>query len=320
MKISVAGLWPIICLGAMTAVWGALADATPTKGALLPQKAMLVFTRESWGCLLGQEIKADVTALLIGDRAPGVRWEEIKNPEDRQDRLELYLYFPARPVSGLPGYLVLRLGSSNPNPLKPGSVLLKRAELTIGPNGPAFELKGQIQGSLTAGLLYAEDFDLHQGLFTCPEADLFEPQNIYFLKAYPLKPDLSVKPEKPSGRVESFAIPLDESRLGEAQAVAAGAELLTRLDQEFKVSGKFTFLWDKARITSQSLEGLASSWETGKGVRSNIALILRDRQGSLEIRRSPAPFTPQLRQKIAVQDRQGRIWGGEVWIGIDLPR
>jgi hypothetical protein len=294
------------------------AKVSETPPPLEVHKAFLVFSRERWGCLLGQEIKGDVTALL-GSGEAGVRWEEIKNPEDRQDRLELYLYFPAGPVSGLPGYLVLKLGVGSTDPKKPGEVRLKNAALTRGPQGPVFELQGEVQGDLAADLLYAKDFRWHQGLFSCPEASLFEPVELNFLKAYAVKTGLEPIMAGPSA-ARRINIPLRGFWLDQTRRVAAAAELLDLLDDRFKVAGKFNFLWDKAGISPPTLEAAAAAWDQGKGLKSHIALKLRDRQGTKEIRRTPVPFNPQLRQKIAIQEAPGRIIGGEVWIAIDPAR
>jgi hypothetical protein len=306
-----------ICV--MTLESGAFAGAPQTPETLPPQKALLVLTREGWGCFGGQEIRGDVASLLNGAGA-GVRWEEIKNPEDRQDRLELYLYFPAGPVSGLPGYLVLKLGVDSTDPEKPGEVRLQKAALRRDAQEPVFELQGAVRGDLAADLLYARDFHLHQGLFACPEASLFEPRDLHFLKAYAVKTGLKVVMPKPGAQEGGISIPLTGFWLKQTREVAAGAELLDLLEQKFKVDDKSTFLWDKARVTSQALAGLASAWEQGKVLKSHIALILRDRQGTREIRRSPIPFNPHLRQKITLKDPRGQVTGGEVWIGLDLLR
>ena len=319
MKTFIPCLLSLIFCGVMMVEFKAFAGSPKLPG-VQPQRAFLVFTRESWGCLVGQEIKADVTTLISGDQGPGVRWEEIKNPEDRQDRLELYLYFSAGPVSGLPGYLVLKLGVGSTDPEKPGEVRLKNAILSQDVQGPVFELQGAVRGDLAADLLYARDFHLHQGLFACPEASLFEPRDLHFLKAYAVKTGLNVVMAKPGAQEGSIGIPLTGFWLNQTREVAAGAELLDLLEQKFKVDDKSTFLWDKARVTSQALAGLASAWEQGKGLKSHIALKLRDRQGTREIRRAPIPFNPQLLQKIAIQEAPGRITGGEVWIAVDLPR
>ena len=61
----------------------ARAKISETPPAIKARQSFLVLTRESWGCLRGQEIKGDATALISGDQGPGVRWEEIRNPEDR---------------------------------------------------------------------------------------------------------------------------------------------------------------------------------------------------------------------------------------------
>jgi hypothetical protein len=169
-------------------------------------------------------------------------------------------------------------------------------------------------------LLYARDFHLHQGLFACPEASLFEPRDLHFLKAYAVKTGLNVVMAKPGAQEGSIGIPLTGFWLNQTREVAAGAELLDLLEQKFKVDDKSTFLWDKARVTSQALAGSASAWEQGKGLKSHIALKLRDRQGTREIRRAPTPFTPNLRQKIALKDAHGRITGGEVWIAVTPAR
>ena len=288
-------------------------------GAILPQKAYLVFTKEGWGCLSGQELVADVTQNLTTPKGEPVRLQEVKNSEDVDNRFELYLYYPALGVSGLPGYYVLRLRVAGREPQAPGTLRLAQAALVRGDQGWAFALKGKTAGLLKADLLYAGATRLESALFTCPDADRFEAHPVKFLPAYPIRTVMASTATKLDPQWDNVAIPLEDLQVKAGEAMAACIELLSGLEQNFSASKDYVFLWDQSKITSKSLNLIAASLEKEKGLKFHVKIVLRDQKGKIDINRDPTPFVPQLRQMMAVKDTRGKIIGGKVWLAVEKP-
>ena len=285
----------------------------------MPQKANIVFTRESWGCLGGQEIVADVTQDLTVTPGKPVLITEVKNPEDVDNRLELYLYYPAQAISGVPGYYVLRLGVAGPKAKVPGTLRLAEAVLVKNGQGVSFVLKAKTTGHLKASLLYAGDTQLASGLFTCPAAGFFEAQPVQFLGVYPIRTELSSTAKKIDSQWDRVTLQLDDFLLKEGEAVAACHWLLTAMQNKFSASNENLFLWDQSQLTPQSLNQLASSLEEGRNCRFHVNIELHAPQSRTEIQRDPTPFEPQLRQMIAARNAQGKITGGSVMIAVEKP-
>jgi hypothetical protein len=287
------------------------------QGEVLPAKAYVVFTKESWGCLEGQEIKADLAQPLTTAPGEPVLLREVKNPEDVDNRFELYVYFPASGIRGLPGYYVLRLGVVGRQPQAAGTLCLARAVLDRGDQGLIFTLQAQIEGALKADLLYAGSMRLESGLFTCPAADLFEPQPVRFLPVYPVHPEMASTAMESTPPWVKIVIPLEDYWLQEGDEVAACLVLLSALDHDFSFSKDHSFLWDRARVTSENLHRIAASLEKERGLKFYVKIELRDQGGTTEIIREPAPFLPRLSQMIAITDTGGKMIGGNVMIGIE---
>lgn len=288
-------------------------------GEIMPQKAYLVFTKEGWGCLGGQEIVADLTQNLTAPKGEPVLLQEVKNPEDVDNRFELYLYYPAQGVSGLPGYYVLRLRVAGRKPQAPGTLRLAQAALVRGDRGWTFVLKAKAAGVLKADLLYAGATRLESGLFTCTDAGLFGAHPVKFLPAHPIRTDMTSTSTKLDPQWDNVAIPLEDFWVKEGDAIAACVELLSGLEQNFSASKDYVFLWDRSKITSKSLNLIASSLEKEKGLKFHVKIVLRDQKGEIEISKDPTPFDPQLKQMMAVQNTQGKIIGGKVWLAVEKP-
>lgn len=285
-------------------------------GAILPQRAYLVFTKEGWGCLEGQEIVADVTQNLTAPEGEPVLLQEVKNPEDVNNRFELYLYYPALGVSGMPGYYVLRLRVAGREPQVPGTLRLAQAALVRGGPGWTFVLKAQVAGVLKADLLYAGAASLKSGRFNCTDAGLFEAHPVKFLPAYPIRTVMNSIATKLDPQWDNVGIPLEDLQVNIGNLLAACIELLSRLEQNFSASKDYVFLWDQSKITSKSLQLIAASLGKDKGLEFHVKIVLRDRKGEIAISKDATPFAPQLRQMMAVQDTRGKIIGGEVWLAV----
>jgi hypothetical protein len=287
------------------------------RSEIMPQKAYLVFTKESWGCLGGQTIVADLTQDLTATGGNPVLLTEVKNPEDIDNRLELYLYFPAQEIGGLPGYYVLRLGVAGPEAQVPGTLRLAEAAVLRNGQDVSFLLKAKTTGQLKPALLYAGDMQLASGLFTCPSAGLFEARPVNFLQVYPVHTELSSTATKIDPQWDSVTIPLDHFRLREAEAVAACYGLLTGMEKEFSASKEHLFLWDQSQLTPQGLNRLAASLEQGRNYKFHVTIELRAPRGKTEIHIDSVPFVPQLRQMMAARNAKGKITGGSVMIAVE---
>jgi hypothetical protein len=299
----------------------AAGDHTPaaTGAEIMLAKAYLVFTKESWGCLEGQTIVADVTNDLIAPDGKPVQLTEVKNPEDVDNRLELYLYYRASEIRGDGGYYVLRLGVTGPDARVPGVLRLARAALQSGSQSTSFQLKAKTTGQLKADLLYAGDSQLGAGLFTCEAADIFEPHPVSFLGAYPIRTELSSSAAKIDSNWDKVDIQLDDFLLREADALAVCYELVSAMQKKFSASNEYLFLWDQRQLTPEGLNQLASSFEKNRNCRFHVKIELRTPRGSTEIQKDPTPFDPHLRQMLAVRNAQGEITGGSVWIAVESP-
>lgn len=289
-------------------------------GGTMPRMAFIVFTREAWGCLEGQEIEEDVTpVLLAADKGKPAILQEIKNPEDVNNRSEYYIFFTAREIAGLPGYLVLRLGVAGTEPSVPGVLRLVRASVTGDGEGSAFSLKARVSGLIRADLLYASDGRPATGMFACPAADLFDPVKVDFLMCYPIVTEIPPTFSRHDAQWDEIVIPLDRSSLMEAADTAACFELLSRLDQSFSSSKEYAFLWDESKITTTSLGLISSSLEETGELRFRVRIELADKRGRREIGRDPTSFVPNLQQAMACRNERGDITGGVVSIALERP-
>lgn len=295
---------------------GASNSSEIKKAGIPPEKAFILFTEEGWGCIYNQQIKKDVTNLIALEDGEFVRVEEIKNPEDRDNRYELYLYFLAKESSGLPGYYILRLEVKHQNPLAIGYLLVDQARLKKGDKGYFVELKAKADGLIVADLLYSRQPRLTAGLFSCPEADLFDPYKVNFLKAYEISSGLRIVSEMMNKKWDRINIAIDPFLLKEVNLVDASEKFLDALDKEFSSSKDFIFLWDKSKVSTKSIENIALRIEQEKRLKYNISINIRYKEKTETISRGEKLFVPDLRQKISIKEPNGKLTGGEVWIGI----
>lgn len=289
-----------------------------TKIGIPAEKAWVLFTEERWGCIYNQQTKEAVTKLVKYEDEKFARIEEIKNPEDQSNRYELYLCFLAKGSSGLPGCFILKLDVKHQNPSIKGSLLVDQAKLIKRDMGYFFQLKARVDGLIEANLLYGKQPRLKDSIFLCPEADIFDPYEGNFLKAYEIDSVLRIETEKMemSKTWDRVDITPNPSFLKEANGVDAGEELLDALDKEFSSSRHFIFLWNKSKISTRSIESIVRKMEEEKNLRYNISIKIRYKEKTDDINRGDKLFVPELRQKISIREPNGQITGGEVWIAV----
>jgi hypothetical protein len=295
-------------------------DRTPAAAGaeIVLVKAYLVFTKESWGCLGGQTVVAEVTDHLAGTERQAVSLTEVKNPEDVNNRLELFLYFSAIDIGGVPGYFILRLGVEGSKATIPGVLQIADAVVVQSEEKNwSFLLKCETKGHLKSDLIYAGDLQLHSGIFTCAPGRKARP--VDFLQVYPIRSGLSSKATEIGAQWSRVTIPLDDFCLEDAKEVAACYSLLTEMEKRLSISTEQRFLWDQSRLNSQMLNRLSSFFDQDRNIRFHVNVELRTPQGTLEIESDSTPFLPQLRQMISARSDDGTIIGGSVQIAVQNP-
>jgi hypothetical protein len=210
----------------------------------------------------------------------------------------------------------LRLEAKHQKPSETGYLLVDQARLIKGDKGYFVELKAKAGGFLKADLLYSRRGQLNTGFFPCPEADIFEPYQVNFLKAYEISSGLSIKPEMIDETWYRLNIGIDSFLLEKANLVDASEEFLDALDKEFSSSKDFTFFWDRSKISTKNIENIARRIEEERRLRYNISINMRYKEKTETISMGGKLFVPDLRQKVSIKEPDGKLTGGEVWIGI----
>ncbi|MBC6930274.1 MAG: hypothetical protein DWB56_15180 [Candidatus Jettenia sp.] len=268
------------------------------------KNASLVVTYEIWRCIRKQGIKEDATDLIQHGDEQFIR------------RNELYIAFRAQEVNGLPGSYILRLGIKHRDPLIHGYLFIDQARLIERNKSYLFELKAKAIGQIEAGLLYGRQPQLKTSLFSCPEAELFEPYTVTFLKTHEIKQSLKIESKVINEEWDEIHIVIDPSLLKEAKFIDECEELLDTLDKEFSSSQDFVFLWDKSKVMS-NLEDIILSTEQRTKLKYHILMKITYKNTREEITRNGTSFIPQLRQNISVKEPNGKVVGGEIRIGVE---
>lgn len=280
-----------------------------------PVKALLVMTRESSGCFGGQKILRDATKAILGGEAEEVQVEGVLNPEDREDRVELYLFFSAEGVMDEGGYLLLRLGLESGTAGERRTLTVRRASLASSGDALSFDLTAKSRGRIHPVLLYTQGWQVFGGIFTCPAAGLFEPQSLDFLPAYAIATGLEMNTGPLDQNWDRITIPVSGAGLREGRKVALCASLLQRMTRELAASAQSPFVWEKSRVSSEGLRRFEYGMEKEKGAVFQVKVMVHRPTGMEEITSSPEGFDPCLRQPVALVDASGQASGGEVWIG-----
>lgn len=300
-------------------MWGtvSVAGATDLPWELEPEKALVVLTRESWGCFGGQKILEDVTGTILSDDETYAELEAIVNPEDRNDRIELFLFFPANErYRRLSAYLVLRLGVTGLSGEKPALIKINHARLMPAGDGAVFQLTGTGYGELNAALLHSTETRLSSSFFTCPAAGLFDPQKLEFLPTNVLSEDLTIHSHSIDGKNRQFTITMDHKLLKNWHKVAVCYGLIDEMAREFAPSPASPLNWNRRYISPESLRRAASKIEKEHKVRLQVTVMVYRRRGVEEIRDSHDSFHVYLKKPIVVSDASGKMSGGEVRVGM----
>jgi hypothetical protein len=283
---------------------------------IYPQKAVIVLTEESWGCITRQHILSDVTGIFSGNNKTSAQIDEIINSEDRDNRQEIYLYFPAKDINSLPGYYILRIGVKHLDSTERGSIVVNQAKLNREGNTYSFELSVNVQGTLSADLFYSRHETLQAAFFSCPEAGDFSPYKTAFLRMFAVKTNMKFNAVKKDAAWSNIVINVPQSLFADASNVDACEELLDRLDKELLSSEHIIFLWDDKMMTRNKIETIVNALKQEKGLHFDLSIKINDKGKLKEINIGQQLFNPQIKQQISIKKSNGQIVGGEIWINI----
>ncbi len=279
---------------------------------LLPEKALVVLTRESMGCINSQTLVQDASALVAHDDGKAVTIREIKNPEDVSNRNELYLLFSARQASQLPGFLILKLGCDSDQSAA-ASLSIDHVVLRRRDNEWGVVLKAKSDGFARAQMLYSRSPEFTTAWLTYPEAGVREPMQVTFYRAYPLEGELSGVPsQKLNGKWQTLEIAVNHFSFEQARFVDLCEQLLEGMDESFAPPEEH-LIWPRENVQA---EGLRSLIRTIAGGQSPAQAILKLDDGSV-IQTNGDNFVPHLRQKLVLRREDGKLMGAELWLRAD---
>jgi hypothetical protein len=279
-----------------------------------PHKAFMVFTEEAWGCVSGQRIISEVTDKVTVSDTAFVRLDEIKNSEDRDNRSELYLYFPAQEINNLPGYYILRLSVRHTAPDKQGYLMVDKAGLAYEDKKFFLEISATAEGTLAADLFYSRHKDMQTIYLSCPEADVFEPFKAEHLRLYAVQTGLKMQPFSRPENWTTLRSELGPHLLIKASAIDACEQVLERIDKEFSAPEHLPFLWQKSLLTTSAIERILSASPDRPNMDYSLSITLNNKGKTELLNIGSSSFVPIVVQKIAVSDGPGRIIPGELRI------
>ncbi len=278
---------------------------------IAPSKALIIFTRASWGCLNGQELKEDVSSNITKDDGNYATVEEIKNPEDVFNRNELYLIFPAAPLNQMAGNFVAEFWCDSDQPETDASFSVEWASLRQKGNEWVLSTKIKGTGFIHVQMLYSRAPEMRQAWFSCPAAGVREPNQLTFFNAYPLDGEFGGVPQqKLSGQWQTLDLTVNPLFLEEAVSVDKCQMFLDSLDKEFAVSGG-PLVWDGNRIQVETVRAIAN--HAAPGGENIFQLLLRADDGTTT-QLGADDFVPQVRQKVALKSSDGKLVGAELWL------
>jgi hypothetical protein len=278
---------------------------------ITPSKALIVFTRSSWGCLGGQDVKEDVSKKVANDDDNYATIDEIKNPEDVFNRYELYLIFPARAVTQVSGSFVVKLWCDNDEPKITGS--LSTDWVSLHQKGKEWVMTTKVKGTgfLHVQMLYSRSPELRRGFFSCRGEGMREPYQLTFFNAYPFEGEFGGLPrQKLSPQWQTLDLTLNPIFLEEAASVDTCQAFLDLLDKRFAVSGS-PLVWELSKIETETIQTVAG--QVLAGGENRFQLVLKADDGSVTNVGS-GNFVPHLRQKLALRRLDGKLVGAELWL------
>ena len=153
---------------------------------LYPHKALIVLSKETWGCLVEQRIE-DVTLRIAGEGGTPVRIEATDVFDDLIIKKELYLYFPAQKINGLSGYFILKLLPERTGKAGGAYLSVSAASLSGDKGGYLIRLRIKGSGLPKISLFYSRHDNPQQTFIVCPGAGPSRPGKIMSLRAHEFK-------------------------------------------------------------------------------------------------------------------------------------
>ena len=287
-----------------------------TKG-VLPSKALIINTSESWGCLNEQVLKEDVTDGIAKDDCHYATIYEIKNPEDIVNRNELYLTFSANPINGLAGYFVVKFWCDNDKPDIRAYFSMDHARVFKNKNGDWTLLtKAKGNGFVHVKMLYSRTPDLLDVWYSCPQVGEDQPKKTTLFNAYPLEGKFDGVPAKKLGdEWLTLELVLNPIFLGQASSVDKCQEFLEILDKHFSSADR-PMVWDRSKIRRETIQSLAL--KAGADNDEKMFQVLFKANDGTTINVGSDNFLPHFRQKLALENPDGTLIGAELWLRADF--
>ncbi|MCK4790370.1 MAG: hypothetical protein KAV87_41920 [Desulfobacteraceae bacterium] len=290
-----------------------IAQINSTIDNIIPSKAFIIFTQKSWGCLIGQEVKEDVSAKIAKDDYVYANIQEIKNPEDVFNRNELYLIFPAKPVNELDGNFVVKFWCDFDQPQKKAYLSMDYAKIYKKDSGKwilLVKIKGN--GFVHVQMLYSRLPVIRQALFSCPQAGVYQPSRRTFFSAYPLEGRFDGVPQQIlSDEWKTLKLAFNPIFLEGAVLVDNCQAFFAMLDEEFAIAGQ-TMVWERKKIQVDTIKMLID--QACKLTKEKTFQVLLKLDDGSTIYVDSDNFVPHLRQKLAIKNPDGKLIGAELWL------
>jgi hypothetical protein len=192
-------------------------------------------------------------------------------------------------------------------------VQVKEAEV-VANGGLRLQLTASLDGDLKADMLYGKTPEVSIGEFSCPEAGLFDPRPVRFLRIYEVRSDLEVNLGAADGPWRRIEVVVDPVALHQARLVDACESLLDSMERALSGSTDYTFTWDETRMTPARINDLVSRFEREHAGRASLSIDIHRKAGKETLTAGKGQSAPQLSQRIAVRSSSGELAGGLVTI------
>jgi hypothetical protein len=292
-----------------------IAQINSTIDNIIPSKAFIIFTQESWGCLIGQEVKEDVSAKIAKDDYIYANIQEIKNPEDVSNRNELYLIFPAKPVNKLDGNFVVKFWCDFDQAQKKAYLSMDYAKIYKKDSGKWILLvKIRGNGFVHVQMLYSRLPVIRQVWFSCPQAGVYQPSRRTFFSVYPLEGRFDGIPQQIlSDEWKTLDLTFNPIFLEGAVLVDNCQAFFAMLDEEFAIANQ-TMVWEQEKIQVDTIKTLID--QACKLTKEKTFQVLLKVDNGSTIYVGSDNFVPHLRQKLAIKNPDGKLIGAELWLRV----
>lgn len=283
---------------------------TIEKETIEPTQAMTIFTAEKWGCINDMELMENVTDKIIKCDQIFTTVKEIKNPEDVNDRNELYIFFPLEEINKLEGLLVVLLGCL-PNPAKEKAFLSVDAVKLSKADSGTWELILNIsgQGHFYIKSLYARKPSFMKGWSICNEGE--EPFERNFFEAHFLEGEWKgMENVTLKSSWQKLRLEINPFSLEIAKSVDLCEKVFEQFDKLFTVNGQHLF-WDFEKLDHEVFLDIIQSVK--ENYKNNFNVLLRTDNKVIEWYGSD-DFIPQFRQKIVLKNYLNKTTNAEFWI------